>query len=257
MRGTRAQRARQSAAFLKALRKTGNVTMAAEAAGVTRKTMDKRRARNPDLASEWDAAVAYSQAHLVAGGPAVPEGDGDLTRGGEYMVRATRGRGIQVRRAGKGLLTAAGERTFLAHLAATANVRLAAAATGIGWNAIYARRQRSPSFAREMEAALVQGYERLELALLANAIESLEADGTDPGAWREASDALPGPLEQMRVRDALMLLGFRRRNIVEGRPHPGLRGRLATEEETDRALEKVLRRIELRMARDGEVGEIP
>ncbi|WP_155006367.1 hypothetical protein [Sphingomonas hengshuiensis] len=250
MRGTRAQRARQSARFLKALRRTGNATMAAEEVGIARKAIYQRRARNPDFAAEWDAAVSFAQAQLVAGGTAVPQGDSDISTGGEYTVRASRGRMIQVRRSPKGLLTAKGERTFLAHLAATANVRLSAEATGIGWNAIYARRYRSADFAREMEAALAEGYARLELALVANAIESLQPDGTELGAWRDEADALPETLDRMSAQNALLLLGYRRANIVEGRPHAGFTPLVASREETNKALEREIRRAERRVARD-------
>lgn len=244
--------ARQCAAFLKALRRTGNVSLAAEEAGVHRNTFAKRRRRWPDFASEWDAAVGFAEAHLLAKGAVPPQGDAAVTRGGEYSVRATRGRRMQVRRAKPGLLTPAGERLFLAHLAATANVRLSAAATGIGWNAIYARRRNSASFAREMEAALAEGYDRLELALLANAIASLEPDGTDLAEWRDAADAMPGPLERMSPQTAVQLLGYRRPNIVEGRRHSGFRLPMATEEETNRALATGIARMRKQMARDGE-----
>ncbi|WP_313538083.1 hypothetical protein [Sphingomonas sp.] len=60
MRGTKGDRTRENQRFLKALRRTANVTLAAEEAGQTRKTFQKRRARNPDFASQWDAALAYA-----------------------------------------------------------------------------------------------------------------------------------------------------------------------------------------------------
>ena len=254
MRGTKADRARQSERFLKALRRTGNVSLAAEEAGIGRKAIDKRRRRNPDFAAEWAAALAFAEAHLAAGGATAPGGEANVTRGGEYTVRATRGRTIQVRRAPKGLLTAAGERTFLAHLGSTANVRLSAAATGIGWNAIYARRRRSAQFAREMDAALEEGYERLELALLAHAIESIAPDGTDLAEWREQAGELPEPLTRMSVHDALMLLAYRRPNLAEGRRHTGFPLPRATREEAERALLRQLRRVEKRLARDAGPG---
>lgn len=244
--------ARQCAGFLKSLRRTGNVNLAAEAAGVHRNTLDKRRRRYPDFASEWDAAIAFAEAHLLEKGAVPPQGDAAITRGGEYSVRATRGRRMQVRRAKPGLLTPAGERLFLAHLAATANVRLSAAATGIGWNAIYARRRNSPSFEREMEAALAEGYDRLELALLANAIASLEPEGTDLAEWRDEADRMPEPLERMSPQAALLLLGYRARTSSRAARHTGSRLPCATREETDRALVTAIARMKKQMARDGE-----
>jgi hypothetical protein len=246
--------ARQCAAFLKALRRAGNVSLSAEEAGVHRNTFDKRRRRWPDFASEWDAAVSFAVAHLLEAGAVAPRGDAAVTKGGEYSVRATRGRRMQVRRAKPGLLTPAGERTFLAHLAATANVRLSAAATGIGWNAIYARRVKSAGFAREMEAALAEGYQRLEFALLGNALASLEADGTDLTEWREESDALPDPLERMSPREALLLFGYRRASIVEGRPHASTKLR-ATEAELTDALIKGMAEAKRWSAREARAGK--
>lgn len=255
MRGTRAQRARQSARFLRALRRTGNATMAAEEAGIARKAIYQRRARNPDFAAEWDAAVAYAQAQLATDGAAAARGDSAISTGGEFTVRASRGRTMQVRRAPRGLLTAKGEQTFLAHLAATANVRLSAAATGIGWSAIYARRARSARFAAAMADALEQGYERLELALLANAIETLAPDGSDPFDWCDATDDVPEPLTKMTPREALLLLRYRRPEIVEGQRHGGFPVPRVPIAVAEKHLERMLDRVERRMARDGTSAE--
>lgn len=249
MRGTRAERHRENRRFLKALRRTANVTLAAEEVGQTRKTFQKRRARNPDFAAEWDAALAFAQAQLAAGhGATPPAGDTAITAGGEYSVRATRGRRLQVRRAPKGLLTVEGERRFLAHLAATANVRLSAEATGIGWSAIYARRARVPDFARAMEAALREGYERLELALLDNALRSLRPDGEALDEWEAQLDETD-PLTRMTPREALLLLGYRRPEIVEGRRHAGFPLPRASREEAEARLSRELDRVERRLRR--------
>lgn len=254
MRGTRTQRNRENQRFLKALRRTANVTLAAEQAGQTRKTFQKRRARDPDFAAQWDAALSFAEAQLAQGsGATPPAGDAAITGGGEYSVRASRGRRLQVRRAPKGLLTTEGERRFLAHLAATANVRLSAAATGIGWNAIYARRARSPAFARAMEAALHEGYERLELALLDNALHALRPDGEALADWETQLDETE-PLTRMTPREALLLLGYRRPEIVEGQPHAGLPLARTTREEAEGWLTRALDRMEGRRKRDGGAG---
>lgn len=249
MRGTVVDRVRENAAFLAALRRTANVTLAAEAAGQTRKTFQKRRARNPDFATDWDAALAFAQAQLAAGRDAGAEAPGGKGAGGEYCVRGSRGRSVQVRRAPKGLLTPAGERRFLASLAATANVRLSAEAAGVHWSTLYARRRRSAEFARQMEAALAEGYERLELALLAHAEASLRPDGSAVDDWHAVTD-VPEPLERMGFRDALQLLGYRRRNIVEGVAHAGFALPRASRAEAERALTRQLDALDRRRARD-------
>ncbi|MHA6720647.1 hypothetical protein ACX40Y_14500 [Sphingomonas sp. RS6] len=254
MRGTVADRVRENAAFLKALRRTANVTLAAEAAGQTRKTFQKRRARNPDFATEWDAALAFAQAQLAAGPGAVAA----RGAGGDYGVRGSRGRRVQVRRLPPGTLTPEAVRRFLSHLAATANVRLSAQATGVHWSTVYALRRRSATFAREMADALAEGYERLELALLACAEASLCPDGSAIADWRDGGEGgePAGPLARMSPKDALLLLGYRRKNIVEGVPHAGFAVPRSTREEAEGWLGRKLDAVERRLAREaaGEGG---
>lgn len=95
----------------------------------------------------------------------------------------------------------------------------------------------------------MEGYERLECALLGNALASLEADGTDLCGWREDSDVLPDPLTRMSTTDALLLLGYRRASIVEGRPHASTRLR-ATEAELTQALIKQMALLDKKKARE-------
>ena len=82
------------------------------------------------------------------------------------------------------IAAAAGERagprrraTFLAALSATANVSLSAKAAGFDTKTFYDRKHHKPAFAREWRLALQEGYDRLELALLAAGLpESFEDD---------------------------------------------------------------------------------
>lgn len=246
--------ARKCGAFLKVLRKTANVTLAAQSpsVGVTRKTLDIWRRRYPDFGTQWDAAIAFAQARLQRGGVVRPYASGRavLTRGGEYTVRGSRGRSIQVRASKPGLLTVAGERAFLANLAATANIKLSAEAVGIGVSAIYARRRSSPDFERAVLAALADGYDRLEMALLGTAIRSLE-----PDCALDEWDQADGPLQiaPMTAREAMMVL-------AQGQTRMGVNGRLdgrvkvarATPEAAEKALLKRLEAYARRRARDGE-----
>lgn len=59
---------------------------------------------------------------------------------------------------------------FLAHLAATANVRASVRAVGMSEQGLYSLRKRCPEFHAAWKAALVQGYERVELLLLERAL---------------------------------------------------------------------------------------
>lgn len=63
----------QNAAFLRILRRTGNVRHPARECGVAYGTIQHRRAGHPAFAQRWDAALASAQARLhAAGGIAGP-----------------------------------------------------------------------------------------------------------------------------------------------------------------------------------------
>lgn len=169
---TRAQ-AMENAAFLRALRRCGNVRLAAREVGIGYGTIQHRRRVHPTFAQRWDVALAFARARLL---PRVGEGEERVPRsrqgrdalrtdGGEpVVVRLADGR-VQMRRAQPGKLTRACEQAFLAALSATCNVALSARAAGAAEAAFYRRRRQRPGFAREWKLALRQGYERIEAAL--------------------------------------------------------------------------------------------
>ena len=82
------------------------------------------------------------------------------------------------------------ERIFLTELAATCNVRAAAAAAGFSTTAIYNRRMRSAEFAAAWALALDQGYARIETALveLASARLCALVSGGEAGGVARAGD---------------------------------------------------------------------
>jgi len=198
---TREQRL-QNRAFLKALRRTGNIRLAAREVGLKYGTVQHRRRTHPAFAQECAAALAFAQARLnakVKGGRHGSESrdvDRDCsatrrpaeavsrrndarsapltlrsaashrTSGGEpHLVRLPDGT-IQIKRAVPGRLTREAEQAFLLALSATCNVTLAAAAVGASPRAFYRRKKQCPAFAREMRMALQRGYDALELALM-------------------------------------------------------------------------------------------
>lgn len=59
---------------------------------------------------------------------------------------------------------------FLEHLAATCNVRASAAAAGVSPSTVYAHRMKDSDFRADWDAALAQGYARLEAALIERAL---------------------------------------------------------------------------------------
>ena len=80
-------------------------------------------------------------------------------------------------------MSAARRRRFLDHLAATCNAIASAKVAGLSISTFYAHRQSDAAFKAIWEEAIQAGYERLEEALLARALESLQGKDAaeDPG----------------------------------------------------------------------------
>ena len=206
---TRAQ-ALQNRAFLKVLRKTGNVRLACREAGLKYATMQNRRAKHPGFALRWDAALAFAWASLDRLGtngsskrdPRLRGDDervGFRTAGGEMTICRRNDGKLQMRRAQPGKLTIEAEQAFLAALSSTCNIRLAAAAVGAAAHAFYRRRKKSSAFAREQRLALQRGYEALEMALY----EGGMAGSHEHDDWRHND---PPAMPPMSVNQALQLM---------------------------------------------------
>jgi hypothetical protein len=234
----------QNAAFLDALRRTGNARLAAATLGVHRATYTKRRARSAAFATEWDMALAAAHAAFHrAGGARAPENlpgtgrgtarsavegpeakrrdsfhDSLRTRGGEPTVVRTRSGRLQLRLAPPGRMNAAAQQAFFRALSATANIRLSAAAAGFAHSSFYARKRASKAFAREMRLALEMGYDRLEAAALAAALPE------DPEAslWRHND---PPPIPPMSPQQALQLLFLHEKSVRQSWDQPQRRKR--------------------------------
>lgn len=204
----------ENAAFLKALRRTGNVRAAAREVGLQYGTVQHRRKAHPAFALKWDVAVAHAHARLAAtGGRKGPEARGGgvegalRTVGGEPTVVRLKNGQLQVRAAHPGKLTKSCEQAFLLALSATANVALSARAAGAAQAAFFRRRRRSPAFAREWRAALAEGYERLRMAVMAGFMP----DAHEDDAWRH-NDA--PDLPQVTSAQALQLLYLHQKGVT-------------------------------------------
>lgn len=136
--------------------------------------------------------------------------------------------------------TDAAEALFLDELAASCNVRCAAAAAGFSNAAIYRRRRLNAAFAERWHAAKAQAYIRIEMALIARALAALEGREPDPGT----------PIPAMTVREAIEKLKLNRAS-VEGvaAKYPGWRGRPRRPEEVRASILAKLGAIEA--ARNG------
>lgn len=154
----------QMVVYLKALAATGNASLAAAEAGVSRDWAYKKREVDP----RFDALFREMKARF-RDSPAVPP---------LHPARAARespspsGRGVkrrvQVRRDRTGGWTAAVEERFLAALTVTADVELAASSAGSTAPSAYRRRLRRPGFATGW-------YEAMESAEAPHALEWFES----------------------------------------------------------------------------------
>ena len=197
--------ARRKAAFLAALAESGNQTLAAERAKVSRSWVCLHRSTDAAFDAACIEAIAQAKASLGAiaayGGSRRPAEGWRFAEGAELVVRGTNGRRTQIARSRLKQWTARVETRFLSALAASCNVKAACAEVGTSFSSAYAHRARWPGFARRWDEAVETGTARIEAALIENACHFLApADEPPPEA----------PLREMSVADAI--------RIVEGRP---------------------------------------
>lgn len=144
---------------------------------------------------------------------------GNAAGNADVMVTARKRGGTKLKKAPEQSWSQARRQRFLDALAATANVRMAADAAGMGLPGAYKARQRDAAFAELWEAALEQGYGRLESELLSSALgERRDGEGhviADVNAIEPNGDrAVVGRLDQTL---ALHLLALRRPSAIAGR----------------------------------------
>jgi hypothetical protein len=131
------------------------------------------------------------------------------------------------------------KKEFLDHLAATCNVRGAAAAIGVDPVSVYALRRRDEAFYLAWEEAVVAGYQMLETQLIGHC---LAGGGTtiDNGA-----DEFGSIDKDMALR---LLTSHRagRDKVIRGGPRP----QVARRDETDAAILKKLKALAAKNAAD-------
>ncbi|MES2002721.1 MAG: hypothetical protein V4444_10485 [Pseudomonadota bacterium] len=190
-------------AFLRALDRCGDVRASAADAGVDHSTAYARRRVNRDFAAAWERALEKCRMRsadeeqqaieaLAAGrlpgsaAESYQRGDDMLpgapaTESGE-MLAPNAGGGAQIKRRGEGRWSPAKEKRFFEELAATANVKSAAAAAGVSPNAVYARRMKQPLFKAQWAAVLETGQAAIEMKLVEAANRSFDPDDLTTGA---------------------------------------------------------------------------
>ena len=201
-------------AFLRALSRSGNVTDAARACGLDQSFPYQYRRRNPAFAKSWDRALATAREKLSSrgGGDLPPDGAGPTeapasagARAGvgkcpklhaNELIRSSRTGKCRIVRVAAGRWSAKVEAAFLAELTATANVSAAARAAGVTLQCVYMRRKLWPAFKAEWDAAVAEGFARIETLLVCAATTTLEPEPLPDRAWE-------GP--EMSVEQALKI----------------------------------------------------
>lgn len=123
-----------------------------------------------------------------------------------HIARLSGKDGPQIVKSGGKRWTDEAEALFLDHLAATCNVTLSAAEAGFSKEAIYKRRRSDPSFAERWQAALDQGYARIEMMLVKAATDTLAGVALDPET----------PIPPMTVKEAINILQLHRASVRGG-----------------------------------------
>ena len=195
-------------AFFKALSDTGNQTISAERACVSRSWVSLHRSTDPAFRARMEACISEARARLSgAGGVACARVVGakwGVIDGEELVLRGSNGRRAQVSRARVGQFTPRLEARFLSVLRRTCNVKMACVAVGVSAAAAYKHRERWTEFERAWEAAIEEGCFALEMALLENGIRALDPDA-EGLAEEPALPMLP-----ISADDAIRILGMRR-----------------------------------------------
>jgi hypothetical protein len=127
------------------------------------------------------------------------------------------------------------EELFLDVLAASCNVTMAAEATGFHTQTAYRMRRLRPDFAARWKEALIQGYIRLEFALVEAACDTLAnvEFGTDR------------PIPKMTVDQAMGVLRAHKSEVTgDGRKIPGRHARRRSFEEVRDSIIKKIEAIE-------------
>ena len=186
--------------FLRGLRRTGNVRVAALGAGVNHCTAYGHRRRDAGFARRWARAVDPGGGIAREDAPAPPAGgaEGPVAEGArqaadrpkpgrpedpsgnpreELVARRSKKHGVQMVRVAEGRYSAKRGEAFLGALRATGCVKRAAAAAGLSTTSFYKRRGRYPGFAAEWAAAEADAKAQLHGFVLSAGIAAFDPDG--------------------------------------------------------------------------------
>ena len=167
---------RRRANFLHFLAASGNLTISAERAKVSRSWVGLQRSSDAAFDAACRAALAEARRTLGHRQARGAEGGWGFAQGAELVINASNGRRVQVRRAALRQWTPRIELRFLDALLITCNVQCAAASAGMSKSSAYGHRRRWPRFAALWDEAVEIGSEGIEGALIAGACAYLEGE---------------------------------------------------------------------------------
>jgi len=167
-------------AFLAALAVTGNASLAATQAGLSRSWVTKARRIDPALEARVRAARAAAAARLSACEANRPPEAWRMRRGVELVV--TR-RGQVARAPGARRWTKRMEERFLLALRETRNLSVAAPAVGMSIASLEKHRARWPAFDRRVRAALRLSAGALAMRLVVPPEEPEDWEEPQPAGW--------------------------------------------------------------------------
>jgi len=220
-------------AFFRALAETGNQTIAAERARVSRSWVCLHQSADPDFRARMVTAIDAAKARLRAQATGVgPDAKWRAQDGEELVVRGTNGRRTQIARARLKQWTPRVEARFLKALSACCNVKAACRAVGLSQASAYNHYARWSDFAKRWEAALEEGYLRLEMALFDHAGRAFEVRDYEPDI----------PIEPMTVDDAIRWLGLHQARVHKIGKRPGRPWRIRRT--ADEVFESIARKLD-------------
>jgi hypothetical protein len=193
-------------AFLRAIARSGNLTLAAEQAGVSKSWAVKARLADPGFALDCRAAKAsFDRLRMSGEGPGArgsnrPPKGWRQSGGKELRVCGRGSQRVQIVRASEGQWTPRAEARFLGALTRTNNLEMACDQAGMTLSSYEAHSRRWPDFRRRVREARAFASERLEAALEADSALPLDLDF-------EAVDDLPLP----GIAEALAIVRRHRR----------------------------------------------
>ena len=135
------------------------------------------------------------------------------------------------------------EEKFLDCLAASCNVTMACEEAGVAHTTVYRQRRKRADFALKWQAALEQGYARLEMQLVEAASRSLSAEPYP----------VDHPIPRMSADTVIRVLLMHRASVTGQGKRPGWK---APPKRLEEVQDSILRKIEaIRRGRDAEAGD--